>query len=162
MSDAIGQGLREKAERVQFAALAYLIDEEGPKYLIVTSRRTGRWIFPKGQLEAGEAGWEAAAREAFEEAGVVGEGLPRIIGRYHSLKFRDDWVQPLDIVLHPVRIDRVLKKWDERGERERRFVNAQDAAGLLSQDDMAALCARFDAELQSGIVTSATKKRNSR
>lgn len=54
---------------MQFAALAYSPGPGKPEYLIVTSRRTGRWIFPKGQPEKNEPGWGTAAREAFEEAG---------------------------------------------------------------------------------------------
>ena len=36
-----------------------------------SSRR--RWIFPKGKVEDGEEDWQAARREAREEAGVTGE-----------------------------------------------------------------------------------------
>jgi 8-oxo-dGTP pyrophosphatase MutT (NUDIX family) len=140
--------LRTRPEARQCAALAYLWDGDEPTYLIVTSRRTGRWIFPKGQPVKGEKGWETAAREAFEEAGVVGTGLAQEIGRYRSLKFRRNWVQPLDIALYPVRIDRLMPDWQENGERARKMVAAPAAALLLSQPDMAALCTRFDRALR--------------
>lgn len=143
------EGLRTKPEALQFAALAYLFDRGEPTYLIITSRRTGRWIFPKGQPDKGENGWETAAREAFEEAGVIGTGLPKEIGRYRSLKFRSDWVQPLDIVLYPVRIDRLMPEWQENQERQRRMVTAAEAAALLSQSDMAMLCTLFDRQLMA-------------
>ena len=142
--------MRQRSEALQYAALAYLLEKGGAAtYLVVTSRRTGRWIFPKGQPEKGEDGWETAAREAFEEAGVVGTGLPQEVGRYRSLKFRADWVRPLDIVLYPVRIDRLLPDWEENGERERRMVTPAEAAALLSQPEMADLCTRFDRELRA-------------
>jgi len=141
-------GLRQKSEARQCGALAYRLRRGQPTYLIVTSRRTGRWIFPKGQPEKDESGWETAAREAFEEAGVIGTGLARQIGRYRSIKFREDWVQPLDIALYPVRIKRLLREWEENGERERRMVTASRAAVMLSQPDMVALCTRFDRKLK--------------
>ena|GEM_PF-5999571 len=78
---------------------------------------------------------------------MIGTGLPQEIGRYRSLKFRADCVQSLDIVLYPFRIDRLLPDWEENGERERRMVTPANASALLSQPEMAALCARFDQEL---------------
>lgn len=39
----------------------------------VTSRRSGRWIIPQGWLEPGLAPHEMAAKEAEEEAGLIGE-----------------------------------------------------------------------------------------
>jgi len=140
--------LRTKPEALQYAALAYQCEQGEPTYLIVTSRRTGRWIFPKGEPEKDEQGWETAAREAFEEAGVIGVGLAREVGRYHSLKFRDDWVQPLHIVLYPVRIERLVSDWEEQGQRDRCMVTASEATARLSQTDMGMLCARFDRQLR--------------
>jgi len=39
-------------------------------FLLITSRRSGRWIFPKGELVEGMTPWALAAHEAFEEAGI--------------------------------------------------------------------------------------------
>jgi 8-oxo-dGTP pyrophosphatase MutT (NUDIX family) len=44
-----------------------------PEVLLVTSKRNGNWIFPKGHIEKGETAETAALREAKEEAGVVGK-----------------------------------------------------------------------------------------
>ena len=56
----------------QFAALPWRGTGDRREYLLVTSRRTGRWIFPKGSPLVGEAPAAAALREAAEEAGVDG------------------------------------------------------------------------------------------
>ena len=40
--------------------------------LFVTSKRKGRWIFPKGNRKKNESDNKASRREAFEEAGVKG------------------------------------------------------------------------------------------
>ncbi|GAA5923561.1 polyphosphatase DDP1 [Sporobolomyces koalae] len=43
-----------------------------PHFLLTSSRkRQARWVFPKGGVEPGETSQQAAAREAWEEAGVV-------------------------------------------------------------------------------------------
>jgi 8-oxo-dGTP pyrophosphatase MutT (NUDIX family) len=52
----------------------------------VTSRDTGRWVIPKGWPIAGEAPHASAAREALEEAGVVGEAGKDSIGTFTYAK----------------------------------------------------------------------------
>ena len=42
------------------------------EFLLIRSHEGG-WIFPKGGILPGETAWQAAQREAFEEAGVSGE-----------------------------------------------------------------------------------------
>ena len=44
----------------QVAALAWRQGATGPEYLLVTSRRSGRWIFPKGGVVAGRTPGRAA------------------------------------------------------------------------------------------------------
>ena len=57
---------------VQYAALPYRTSEaSGVEVLLVTSRTTRRWIIPKGWPKRGMPPYDTAAREAFEEAGVV-------------------------------------------------------------------------------------------
>jgi 8-oxo-dGTP pyrophosphatase MutT (NUDIX family) len=61
----------------QVAAVCYRVGESGIEFLLIRSRK-GRWTFPKGSVEPGWTGGQAAALEAFEEAGVHGcvEELP--------------------------------------------------------------------------------------
>jgi diphosphoinositol-polyphosphate diphosphatase len=40
--------------------------------VVMISSNSGQWILPKGGWEADESVEEAAAREAYEEAGVLG------------------------------------------------------------------------------------------
>jgi 8-oxo-dGTP pyrophosphatase MutT (NUDIX family) len=71
------------AKRVQYAALPYR-QSGGPlmEVLLITSRDTGRWIIPKGWPLKGKAPHKAAAREAREEAGLVGKIHRRPIGSF--------------------------------------------------------------------------------
>src|ERR1700752_3604908 len=63
--------LRKLRGSEQVAAVCYRIGKRGLEFLLVRTRG-GRWIFPKGSSEAGLTHAEAAALEAFEEAGVHG------------------------------------------------------------------------------------------
>ena len=57
--------------REQVAAVCYRVGTKGLEFLLVQTRR-GRWTFPKGGEEPGLTHAQAAALEAFEEAGVHG------------------------------------------------------------------------------------------
>src|SRR5437867_8741378 len=63
---------RPTAKRVQYAALPYRLSGRSREVMLVTSRETRRWIIPKGWPKKGKSPHHSAAREAFEEAGVVG------------------------------------------------------------------------------------------
>ena len=77
---------RSKAKpptRVQYGALPYRLDDDGSvEVLLVTSRETKRWIIPKGWPIKGLKPSKAAAREAYEEAGVRGRIAGRAFGHY--------------------------------------------------------------------------------
>src|ERR1700690_1174448 len=58
-------------ECAQVVAVCYRVGGGGVEFLLVRTRK-GRWIFPKGSAEPGLSHAQAAALEAFEEAGVHG------------------------------------------------------------------------------------------
>src|SRR5580700_3083619 len=63
--------LRRLRRSEQVAAVCYRIRGKAIEFLLVQTRG-GRWIFPKGSAEPGLTHAQAAALEAFEEAGVHG------------------------------------------------------------------------------------------
>src|SRR5882672_11157625 len=63
--------LRQLRGSEQVAAVCYRARKSGIEFLLVQTRG-GRWIFPKGSAEPGLTHAQAAAIEAFEEAGVHG------------------------------------------------------------------------------------------
>ena len=69
----------------QVAALPFVPFPDGIEVLLVTSRHGGRWLLPKGWPEGREPFASAAAREACEEAGVVGTVHHQAIGQYTGL-----------------------------------------------------------------------------
>jgi 8-oxo-dGTP pyrophosphatase MutT (NUDIX family) len=74
---------------IQAGAIAVRQRGKQPEVVLVRSRRTGDWIFPKGHIEDGESADEAAVRELEEEAGVTGEALTEV----GSSRFRFDGEQ---------------------------------------------------------------------
>jgi 8-oxo-dGTP pyrophosphatase MutT (NUDIX family) len=63
--------LRRLRGTEQVAAVCYRVRNSAIEFLLVQTRG-GRWTFPKGKVEAGITQAQAAALEAFEEAGVHG------------------------------------------------------------------------------------------
>lgn len=128
----------------QYAALAWRRHQGRLEYLLVTSRRTGRWIFPKGGRDPGESPGEAARREAEEEAGVSGRPGPAPIGLYVALKVTGEGETLLTVELWPVEIDNLAERWQEERHRRRRIVGLEAARALIGQEDMRRLLERFD------------------
>jgi 8-oxo-dGTP pyrophosphatase MutT (NUDIX family) len=79
--------LRRLRRSEQVAAVCYRIRGKAIEFLLVQTRG-GRWIFPKGGAEPGLTHAQAAALEAFEEAGVHGRieeaSFARYVRRRHA------------------------------------------------------------------------------
>src|SRR5450432_3466284 len=73
--------LRKLRSCEQVAAICYRVRSSGIEFLLVRTRG-GRWIFPKGSTEPGLTHAQAAALEAFEEAGVHGRIEEASFARY--------------------------------------------------------------------------------
>lgn len=120
----------------QAGVIPWLPGTDPVRLVLVTSRRTGRWVFPKGAIDPGMTAQEAAAQEAFEEAGVIGHAEQEDVGSYQSLKIRPPALWTVDVALYPLRIDEVLDDWMESGQRERRFVTLAEAGELIADPDL--------------------------
>ena len=127
----------------QAGVLAWMPGTDPLQFVIVTSRRTRRWVFPKGAIDAGMTAAEAAAQEALEEAGVVGVADETPVGSYLTPKIRPPLIWTVGVTLYAMRIDEVLDKWIEAGQRTRRFVTIDEAADLLEDQEMLELARQF-------------------
>jgi 8-oxo-dGTP pyrophosphatase MutT (NUDIX family) len=76
--------LRKARECEQVAAVCYRVRRGALEFLLVQTRGSRRWTFPKGKAEAGLTHAQAAAIEAFEEAGVHGRMEEASFVRYFS------------------------------------------------------------------------------
>ncbi|HVZ17275.1 MAG TPA: NUDIX domain-containing protein [Terriglobales bacterium] len=76
---------RAVSPRSHVAAICYRRSHEGIQFLLVRTR-AGRWTFPKGRVDGDPSRAAAAAREAYEEAGVFGRVEEQPIGRYLHTK----------------------------------------------------------------------------
>lgn len=120
----------------QYGALPYRIIDGRPVFLMITSRTSGNWMFPKGGLISGKSPMESAAIEAYEEAGVRGEiGSEPVGGYLHLTGGRGG--APADVVLFPLHVTEQLADWPERNQRHRHWALLPEARRLLAHPDMA-------------------------
>ena len=123
--------------RLQYAALPYRRGSDHIEVLLVTSLGTKRWIIPKGWPMDGRAPHEAAAREALEEAGVVGEVGNEAIGSYRYEKRRKSGVTvPCTVEVFPLDVTTQRKRWPEKGRRKVQWFPAEEAARTVSDADL--------------------------
>ena len=128
----------------QYGVMPYTIVDGQALFLLVTSRRTGRWIFPKGGAIEGMTPREVAALEGFEEAGIEGEVEPSPIGVYRSTKTVGMRNVVIQVELYPLRLTRQFDDWPEMNHRERRWVVRAAAIALLSNARLVELVTRLD------------------
>jgi 8-oxo-dGTP pyrophosphatase MutT (NUDIX family) len=127
------------AAYIQYGALPYRLDAQGrPEVLLVTSRRTRRWILPKGWPIKGLNPAKSAAREAFEEAGIVGEVSAQPVGafRYDKLFERTGLSSPCTVEVFPLKVTRQFEHWPEAGQRQTRWAHAEDLPAMVEDRDL--------------------------
>jgi hypothetical protein len=72
---------------LESGALAYRRLKNGKLLiLLVSKKRSKKWGIPKGKVNASLSLGETAAKEAFEEAGVIGRISPNSVGMFRAKK----------------------------------------------------------------------------
>jgi len=119
---------------LQAGAVPFRRDIGGVQYLLVTSQR-GHWIFPKGLIEPGESAEETAAKEAREEAGILGRILPSAVGSYGDRKWQCD----CQVVMYLLEYTEDCEHWEEGSIRRRLWSSYEQALELLQKTELRAI-----------------------
>jgi 8-oxo-dGTP pyrophosphatase MutT (NUDIX family) len=137
---------KTKAEQV--AALPFRRDAKGKvEVMLITSRDTGRWVIPKGNPIHGLSAPDAAAREAYEEAGVIGRLEDAPIGEYRYVKRLSlGRRRPTRVTVFALAVTTQLDTWAERHQRSTRWFSADKAAALVDERDLRTLIRSFARE----------------
>ncbi|MEC5293208.1 NUDIX hydrolase [Aurantimonas sp. C2-6-R+9] len=140
-SPAVGPRSLDQTPQKQYGAIPYRFTPDGDlQVLLITSRDTGRWVIPKGWPMQWFSPAEAAAQEAFEEAGVEGDIEPKAIGSFEYLKrLKCGRCVVCQVTVYPLHVRDELADWPERQQRLRSWVAPQVAADCVEEVGLAAL-----------------------
>lgn len=129
---------------LQVGALCYRRTGKGLRILLITSRDTGRWVIPKGWPMRKRTEPEAAAREAYEEAGLRGAVVTRSIGFYTYRKGIDGVGFPCVVRIYPLEARERVKQYPETGQRKVKWFSPAKAARRVREPELAQLLRDFD------------------
>jgi len=138
-------GLGPGSRMRQYGAITYRRTAEGLEFLLITSRRGKRWIFPKGEPMILRSPPATAAQEAFEEAGVEGRVGTAPVGRYHTIKRPHTQPMRVEVEMFPLEVETVHEDWPEKEFRQRRWARRAEACALISEHELAELVRTFRA-----------------
>lgn len=137
----------------QVGALPYKFVDGQMMFLLVTSRRSGRWIYPKGSQIKGLQNWESAAQEALEEAGIEGEVERQPIGSFRAVKRVGQRRRVVEIDLFPLRVTTQHDRWQEMKQRRRVWMTLAEATTRLADPVLVDLTQKFSHRLMTeGVV----------
>lgn len=131
---------------LQVGALCWRRTAEGElRVLLITSRDTGRWVIPKGWPMRNRTDAEAAAREAFEEAGVTGAVTGRSLGLYPY----DKWMGkgrfvPCVVRVFALAVDGRAAEFPEQGQRRIKWFAPGKAARRVAEPELARIIRAFE------------------
>ncbi|WP_052027097.1 NUDIX hydrolase [Rhodovulum sp. PH10] len=141
------QGPASPKRRLQYAAAPYRWRDDGTlEVLLVTTRETKRWVIPKGWPIRGAKPHASAAREALEEAGLIGRADPESIGTFHyDKRLKDGSEARCKVLVFPLEVKTQRKRWREKGQRKARWFDPFDAAQAVQEPELRQILRNLDA-----------------
>jgi phosphohistidine phosphatase len=115
----------------QSGVVPYRIRKGELEVLLVTARYKRNWIIPKGIIEPDFSARNSAAKEALEEAGVIGAVGSKPLGVYKQRK----WGRACSIKVYPMLVTHVYKVWKE-DDRKRQWLPLKKALKLVGNDGL--------------------------
>ncbi len=125
----------------QVAVLPYRKHGKGVDVLLITSRETKRWVIPKGWPMEGKNDCDAAATEAFEEAGIEGHVNQKSVGTYHYVKRKKTGNLDCEVTVYLLDVTHLLREWPEKHERRRKWFSTKQATKRVDETGLQAIIA---------------------
>ena len=116
----------------QSGVIPYRIMDGKIEVMLITSSGSKRWVIPKGLIEPNMTPEDSAAKEAWEEAGVLGQVFPDLMGTYEYYKSGCTW--QVDVFL--LQVVTVVENWPEAYKRKRQWVSIPKAIKRVDEPDL--------------------------
>jgi 8-oxo-dGTP pyrophosphatase MutT (NUDIX family) len=131
---------------MESGVLAFRRESNGePLILLISRRRSKKWGIPKGKIQPHLSFPENAAKEAFEEAGVIGYVSSSSVGMFRAKKQSANPLlkQIIEVWVYLLEVTETLPDWPEKGKRSMRWVSCEIAAQRLREPVLTHLCHRL-------------------
>jgi 8-oxo-dGTP pyrophosphatase MutT (NUDIX family) len=130
---------------LQSAAIPFRRQEDGGlSVLLVTSRTRRRWILPKGKVGTRMLPRNSAAREAFEEAGVVGIMSNEPVGTYWvGDVLPPDTAGHIEVRAYALEVTDELPVWQEMHVRKRQWFDIKVALRTVDEAQIRSILRKF-------------------
>ncbi len=107
----------------QSGAIPYRVNNGKIEILLITTRKFQDWVIPKGDIPNGMSAPDSAAKEAWEEAGVIGQIDVNELGTYKYRKQGKNYC--VKMYLLPVEV--LSEDYPEANQRKRQWVEVTEA-----------------------------------
>ena len=136
----IVEGMMPVKDIQQVGAIPLIRDHEGQLCIVlVTTRGSGRWTIPKGNIMAKLEDHKAAEREAREEAGLVGKITKKPLGTYQFWKRQDAHWSLAEVTVFVLDVEGQLDQFKEKGQRDIKAFQPEDAVDAVYEAGLGAL-----------------------
>ncbi|ARV61484.1 NUDIX hydrolase [Nostocales cyanobacterium HT-58-2] len=114
--------MSQKSRKVfqQSGVIPYRIQDGKIEVLLITTRDRQQWVIPKGGICNGMSPPDSAAKEAWEEAGVIGQVDTNELGTYRYRKRGKIYRVKMFMLL----VERLLEDYPEVTQRKRQWLDA--------------------------------------
>ena len=131
----------------QSGVIPYRIRDGRVEIALVTASSGPHWTIPKGHVEPDLTPHASAAKEAYEESGLVGQVQRRVIGTYvYEKRGRARHVSIYALAVH-----KELKRWPEMLIRKRRWMSAEEAASRVKNAELRCCIQEFRKTVKKAI-----------
>jgi 8-oxo-dGTP pyrophosphatase MutT (NUDIX family) len=127
----------------QSGVVPFQLENGTIKILLITSKKSRRWVIPKGIIEQGLTPLESAIKEAVEEAGVRGRGFQHLLGIYNFKK----WGGVVSVKVFPMEVKELLPEWEEEEFRDRRWFDFNEVFNFVDKSELRNIIASLPDEL---------------
>ena len=112
--------------------IPYRISNGSIELLLITSIKKQKWIFPKGFIEFNLSAFESAKKEAYEEAGVIGENETVELGSFELKKKNSSSY----VKIFSMEVTKELKDYPEKNLRKRKWFTIKEALENIENSDI--------------------------
>jgi 8-oxo-dGTP pyrophosphatase MutT (NUDIX family) len=123
----------------QSGVVPYRVNNGTIEVLLITTRSQQDWVIPKGGVAGKMSPHDSAAKEAWEEAGVIGEVNPNEFGSY---KYRKNG-KIYSVKMYSLPVQMECDRFPEAGKRVKQWVKADEAVKHVKKPSLRRILKQF-------------------